>query len=612
MSDEQQAAEEPETEEAEAEAEEQSLEEGKEAELSEEEARLQKQLEKQIEKFRACWLRMDSDYENERENSFRSVQKVMARINEIHEELTGEKGSLNFADLLEKIETGGGGASSEEIEQMQLVLQQYEEVNEALAMAEDMLRREVRMLRFLMETKGYEKVSFENPQELTTKFLDNIENIQAVCDSIHKFFDVPEGKIENAYTTRLSHLFNTRYDDMQNGLSGFSRSLASWLMKRQGLPGTIEDLMEVQCIARGHETILNEERALVEKLQSLEDVSTGLEEALKCLMHQTYSDQHMKEMLENLEFMEQRLIQMEELEETVKERENDIAALKEQLSEAREETGRQRQSIKILNETIDALKATQRINAPLHDPELENLDLSKPEDLRKSVEILMTVAREGPTESRMNKDDLRRENALLREKVALLQNGKESDRYDIVDRQTLAKLVQSNEELENALEGYRRKLENILGSASNWEEKHKTDIAALKEEFEAKAVKAQEAHETAKDTAVKEAVEEKNRELAVLREENGKLKLQVTRFDKERVKFRRDISKQVNDGILWRSAIIGAAGFGAGAGSIAYVDYMQEREPTAIVQPVAQPQQETIAPAAETTGQATIAPAPRP
>jgi hypothetical protein len=322
-------------------------------------------------------------------------------------------------------------------------------------------------------------------------------------------------------------------------------------------------------------------------------------------------------MLDNLEFMEQRLIKMDELEDAIRERDGEISSLQEQLQAAQEENARKDQSIVILNEAVDNLKATQRINVPLEDPTLENLDLDNPEDLRKSVETLMTVARNGPTESRMNKDDLRRENALLRKQLAMAQKGEETDRYDIVDRNTLAQLVQSNEELERAMQGYRRKLDDALGEgAQSWKEKNSNDLAALREKFEKEAAETKEAHEADKESAIKAAVEEaiaeKDDELKKVKDENAAYKIQATHLENEKIKFRRDVSKQVNIGIFRKVAVAGVTSAAIGAGGLIYIDSQYDLSSVPILHILEDNQEQQPAAQEETATPTTIAPPARP
>lgn len=535
---------------------------------------LQEQIEKQIAKFRKLWLMLDSNVEGERNTAFNGLYRTMGKINELHTQATGEEGSLSFADLLDKIEQGGGG-DPEEIEHLHLVIAQYEEANEALKIAEDMMRRELRMLRFMMQTKSYDQVQIDNPRAVLTKFIEQSDVYQNLCDTLREMIESDGTAVHNAYTKRLSDLQEANYEKRAALYHGIGAQFTSWLIRQRGLPATAEDLMEIQSLAKAQDRLLREENRILLRIKDFEETVQQLDEVLRCVLHKSRIDDTMQDMLKNIEQLEVRLQEMESLQEQLAEAEQSSSSLQTTITELQEDNARKQESIRVLDETIESLKQALKIHDPINHSDTNNLNLDDPADLRKACKLLVQHAMDKPRKD-IKKDDIKRDNALLREQVAMLQDGAKEERFEIIARDALKKLLQVNEELEEAAAKYKKAYDKMLGDSATLEERYERDYKQKVADIKARHITAVERLQTqhAEALAEQEAAlkAEKDERVDTLQIENAQLRHQLHRMEQERASYRRGVQTEAGRQSLRGQLIGGAFAIVAGAGGFAIID----------------------------------------
>lgn len=544
---------------------------------------LERELEKRIDKFRKLWLMLDSPNENERAVAIGRLHTMMGSINDITEKMTGERGTLNFAELLNKIESGGG-ANSEEVEEMRMMLDQFHQANELLKAAEDLLSHEVKRLRFLLKTRQYEEATIENPGKIVQSMLDKKDMLGKLCDDLKSFLDVPDEDWGDAYKRTFEKVQRERYDLQMNTYRGLRRNFLAWMLKKQGLPGSFEDLLEIQCLTQAQQRAIQQEKALVERITLLEDAIKSFDTAMNYVLHQTYSDSKTKEALKNIEQLELELERMEEIA-----RERDEARMREgeirkDLTAAQATISEREAAIEVMRRLVNDLKTAQRIADPTAEDETQGLNTNDLNDLRRACSAYASTAFAYAGGGKSHEDALR-EISVLREQIALLQdpdapgNGGKSARFELVQRDHWKMLLAKNQELEDALKAFTVKYEEMLGGAKDWNDKMKRALAEQAQQLEDGTAKLKLDHAAAisslKD-AHKKALEEAEENW---KKANKRIEDQLAGHLKNQASYRNSVQSSAAKDAMVKWFIAAAVGAAGGSAITSYYD----TQPAAIV-----------------------------
>ncbi len=566
---------------------------------------LERDLEKKIDKFRKLWLLMDSPNENERAVAAGRLLIMMKNINSITEQMTGEPGTLSFAELLDKIESGGSDADPQEVQELRLMVEQYDQANTALKAAEGLLSREVKRLRFLLKTRQYEEETIKDPEKIVNGLIENRDALQQLCADLKSFIDVPKEQWESSYTRMYDEVQRQRYDLADAQYRGFRRNFLSWLIKKQGLPGNFEDLLEIQCMTRAQQEAVKRERALVERIEELEETIGSFDKAINYVLHQNYADDKTREALSNLEQLEVELSERDHIARELEEAQKGLKDTQKTCDELRRIADEKDAAIHILEQLVNKLRKVEQIEDPLHERELQAYTASAApeqeaplsqqslEDLRKACAVYASAAfdRAG---GGISHEDALREIKVLREQVSVLQGDKKNDRFELVSRDHWKLILKKNKELEDALEAFRLKYDETMGGAKDWEDRMRI-MRENQHKIHHQAMDELKASHEAIIAALKEDHEKNNTKvMADYAVKSSELLTQLRAIQGDQATFRRNVHKSARSGI--GKTIIGTAIAGAIAGgglTTIYLDSVAPEQPEAAVTQDAQQQTNT-------------------
>lgn len=557
-------------------------------------AALERDLEKRIDKFRKLWLMLDSPNENERFVAIGRLHTMMNGINDITQKMTGERGSLSFAELLDKIE-GAGGANSAEVEEMRMMLEQFNEANNSLKAAEELLTHEVKRLRFLLKTRQYEEETIKNPGQIVQSMLDKQEALSKLCADLRDFLDIPDEDWGDAYARTFEKVQRERYDLAMMTYRGFRRNVLSWIMKKQGLPGSFEDLLEIQCLTQAQQRAIKQEKALVERINTLEEAIKSFDTALNYVLHQTYSDEKTKEALRNIEQLELELERMDDLRRELAEAREREADTQQRLADTQQTVREREAAIGLLEKLVTDLKTAQRIKEPTAERETEGLNTQDLDELRKACSAYASTAFSYAGGGKSHEDALR-EISILREQIALLQDpdsaakGGKSDRFELVQRDHWKLLISKNKELEDALSAFTRKYEEMLGGAKDWDDKIKKALASQAAEKSAEIDKMKLDHAAQVSKLQEDYKKASEAADAVWEKKYKKLEDKIQEHVQGQADYRRSVQRSASKEFTRNWMIAAAVGAAGGAGIATIVEQQDNQPPAAIEQQQAQQQ----------------------
>lgn len=558
---------------------------------------LEKKLEKQINLFSKFWAMLDSPVEQERSNALTLLHGCMEKINTLTEQITGESGDLNFSELLNKIQNSGEGGNPEELEEMELLLEQYEAANEALKSAEDFLSRDNKRLQFLLKSQQYESADIQNPDEVIQRVLGIKDEVEALVTEIRGLLVTPNEEWDKSYNNVTAALMNERYDLELGKYSGVSKGFIAWAIRKLQLPGDFEDLLEMQCLLKAHVDAAERTEKIRDRVEVLEGVANEFSRAIEAAQWQTCMNDETREMLgavreeveENVAFEDAK----RELAETQEREEN----LRKEVKAEQKEVKSRDKIIKTLEKHVARLREALKIEDPLasdHFP--SELDPKNPKDLREICEAHATQA----FKSAHSKDpeEMAKEIALLREQVALLSEQaadpnvpatkgdnkdkrKKPKRFELVERKYWIKVLKEHSTLAGLRDEEAAKAAELQERVNEAEEAAKKAEETLEERVE----ELRQEIETQGAAEVREAKEELKLEKAKVEAEKGQI-------DQIKIQYSRDIRDQAakTSNIMLGVGLAGGFGF-ASLGYVLSEETPPPPEPAPIVQeqPAEQP-----------------------
>lgn len=247
------------------------------------EDRLQRDLEKQISQFARLFAMLDTDSEGEGAAALIKLRRNMERINELQEKLTGTRGTLNFQSLLEKIENGGGGASSEQIAAYEQVIAEYQAANESLKDAETMLRAELERRQLVDKYARAAKIENIDLGGVAKKALIEMKD---ALGKLQEILEPHEQAVDGLYNEILDEMVTKDLGGEDRRLRARHR-LFSGIMRVMKYPVDVEDAIKLQTLAATQAQMLHDTAELQEKMTALKESIPSLQEAIDIGIYQS-------------------------------------------------------------------------------------------------------------------------------------------------------------------------------------------------------------------------------------------------------------------------------------------------------------------------------------